>query len=149
MMMNKKWLKAPLLSVATLAFFLTGAAAAWADTYENPNVNGYSTTNTYISSYNLNYGTTANNSIVDFWNFSNDANTTHTVTFWVDTPGAIGTFYIQDITKNSSVLSPFFTQGNIAPGGQSYSITLIPNHQYSLQIPPNGPSSYNYHFKIN
>jgi hypothetical protein len=147
-MKSKKWVRKSIVTAASMVFLLAGASSVFADIYENPNVNGYSTTNTYISSTNLNYGTTTNNSIVDFWNFTNDSNATRTVTFWVDTPNAVGTFYIQDKTTGTTELSPFMTFSNILPGGQSYTLTLIPGHKYQLQVPPNGPSAYNYHFKI-
>ncbi|MBJ6362749.1 hypothetical protein ACFOQM_16005 [Paenibacillus sp. GCM10012307] len=147
-MTQNKWLKKSVLTAATMVFLLAGATSAFADIYESPNVNGYSTTNTFISPYNVNYGTTANNVIVDFWNFTNDSNDTHTITFWVDTPGAIGTFYLQDKTTGTTNLSPFMTFHNIQPGGQVFTVTLIPGHQYQLQVPPTGPRGYDYRFKI-
>lgn len=147
--MNRgKWVRKSIVTAGTLVVLLSGASAAFADIYESPNVNGYSTTNTYLNSINLNYGTTTNNMIVDFWNFTNDSNTTHTVTFWVDTPNAIGTFYIQDKTTGTTEVTPFMSFYNIVPGGQSFTLSLIPGHKYQLQVPPTGPIAYDYHFKI-
>ncbi|MDB5055793.1 MAG: uncharacterized protein JWM44_3843 [Bacilli bacterium] len=146
MMKNRKWLKKSFLTVVTMVFLLVGATSAFA----NPIINestyapyGYSITQTYFN-YD-NYGYMEAGPPMDSWNFTNDSNTSHTITFSVDTAGASGGFTINDRTTGTGgVLSA----GSITPGTHTYSLTLIAYHNYTVYVQPTGSKPYYYHFTL-
>uniref|UniRef100_A0A4Y8PQ98 Peptidase C-terminal archaeal/bacterial domain-containing protein n=2 Tax=Paenibacillus athensensis TaxID=1967502 RepID=A0A4Y8PQ98_9BACL len=132
------------MTAAAALAVMTSATSALAgtDIYENPNgSSGYSVTPTLIGA--TNHGTTANNRIVDFWNFTNDASSSHSITFNVLTAGAHGGFTVLDQTANTVAFSATYGTGT-----QTYALALIPGHQYQVQVIPYGGPGYPYTFVI-
>jgi|GEM_PF-3566353 len=144
-MNRRRWLRNSVLTAAAALAVMTSATSALAgiDIYENPNgPSGYSVTNTFIGA--TNHGTTANNVIVDFWNFTNDSSASHSITFTVLTAGAYGGFTLQDKTTNTVAYSATYGTGT-----NTYALTLVPGHNYQVQVIPYGGPSYTYTFVVN